>query len=122
MEAAMRMVGGGLGVASLPLPAVVHETRRRRLLAITVRDAEPLSRSLDLIHPRQRPLSAEAQGLLKTLRAAGRGNAPARPGRAPLQVRTGARVRRGRPLPPPQPYIPRRGSAAPPPAPRPWAA
>ena len=57
IEAAKRMVERGLGVAFLPLLAVVHEIRRRRLLAITVRDAEPLSRSLDLIHPRQRPLS-----------------------------------------------------------------
>src|SRR5256885_6139478 len=59
IEAAKRMVERGLGVAFLPLLAVVHEIRRRRLLAITVRDAEPLSRSLDLIHPRQRPLSPE---------------------------------------------------------------
>jgi DNA-binding transcriptional LysR family regulator len=77
IEAAKRMVERGLGVAFLPQIAVVHEIRRRRLLAITVRDAEPLSRSLDLIHPRQRPLSAEAQGLLKTLRAAVADAAPA---------------------------------------------
>jgi len=77
IEAAKRMVERGLGVAFLPQIAVVHEIRRHRLLAITVRDAEPLSRSLDLIHPRQRPLSAEAQGLLKTLRAAVADAAPA---------------------------------------------
>jgi hypothetical protein len=39
-------------------------------VAIEVANAEPLSRSLDVIHPRQRPLSAEALALLKTLRAA----------------------------------------------------
>jgi DNA-binding transcriptional LysR family regulator len=77
IEAAKRMVERGLGMAFLPQIAVVHEIRRHRLLAITVRDAEPLSRSLDLIHPRQRPLSAEAQGLLKTLRAAVADAAPA---------------------------------------------
>ena len=77
IEAAKRMVERGIGLAFLPQLAVVHEIRRRRLLAITVRDAEPLSRSLDLIHPRQRPLSAEAQGLLKTLRAAVAESAPA---------------------------------------------
>ena len=82
IEAAKRMVERGLGVAFLPQLAVVHEIRRRRLLAITVSDAEPLSRSLDLIHPRQRPLSAEAQGLLKTLRAAVAQVAPA--GRPPV--------------------------------------
>jgi DNA-binding transcriptional LysR family regulator len=70
IEAAKRMVERGIGLAFLPQLAVGQEIRRRRLLAITVRDAEPLSRSLDLIHPRQRPLGAEAQGLLKTLRAA----------------------------------------------------
>jgi DNA-binding transcriptional LysR family regulator len=62
------MVERGIGVAFLPQLAVGHEIRRRRLLAIEVRDAEPLSRSLDVIHPRQRPLGAEAQALLKTLR------------------------------------------------------
>jgi DNA-binding transcriptional LysR family regulator len=77
IEAAKRMVERGLGVAFLPQLAVGHEIRRHRLLAITVRDAEPLSRSLDLIHPRQRPLSPEAQGLLKTLRAAVAHAAPA---------------------------------------------
>jgi DNA-binding transcriptional LysR family regulator len=64
------MVERGIGLAFLPQLAVVHEIRRRRLLAIDIRDAEPLRRSLDVIHPRQRPLRAEAQALLKTLRAA----------------------------------------------------
>jgi DNA-binding transcriptional LysR family regulator len=70
IEAAKRMVERGIGVAFLPRLAVVHEIGRRRLLAINVRDAEPLSRSIDVIHPRQRPLSSEAQALLRTLRAA----------------------------------------------------
>jgi DNA-binding transcriptional LysR family regulator len=64
------MVERGIGLAFLPQLAVLNEIRRRRLLAIEVRDAEPLRRSLDVIHPRQRPLSADAQALLKTLRAA----------------------------------------------------
>jgi DNA-binding transcriptional LysR family regulator len=70
IEAAKRMVERGIGLAFLPQLAVVQEIRRRRLLAIDIRDAEPLSRSLDVIHPRQRPLSTPAQALLKTLRAA----------------------------------------------------
>jgi len=70
IEAAKRMVERGIGLAFLPQLAVGQEIRRRRLLAIDIRDAEPLSRSLDVIHPRQRPLSTEAQALLKTLRAA----------------------------------------------------
>jgi len=70
IEAAKRMVERGIGIAFLPQLAVGREIRRRELLAIHVRDAEPLSRSLDVIHPRQRPLGTEAQALLKALRAA----------------------------------------------------
>jgi DNA-binding transcriptional LysR family regulator len=92
IEAAKRMVERGIGVAFLPQLAVVHEIRRRRLLAIEVRDAEPLSRSLDAIHPRQRPLGAEAQALLRTLRAAV-GEAAVPP---PVQRRARARARTSR--------------------------
>jgi DNA-binding transcriptional LysR family regulator len=70
IEAAKRMVERGIGLAFLPLLAVVREIRRRQLLAVDVRDAEPIRRSIDVIHLRQRPLGAEAQGLLRTLRAA----------------------------------------------------
>jgi DNA-binding transcriptional LysR family regulator len=78
IEAAKRMVERGIGLAFLPQLAVVGEIRRRRLIAIEVRNAEPLSRSLDVIHPRQRPLGTEAQALLKTLRAAVAQTTPAR--------------------------------------------
>src|SRR5207249_6572507 len=70
IETAKRMVERGMGLAFLPHLAVVNEIRRRRLLSLELSDAEPLSRSLDVIHPRQRPLSHEARALLKTLRAA----------------------------------------------------
>jgi DNA-binding transcriptional LysR family regulator len=70
IETAKRMVERGMGLAFLPHLAVVHEIRRRQLVAVEIADAETLSRSLDVIHPRQRPLSAEALALLKTLRAA----------------------------------------------------
>jgi len=70
IETAKRMVERGMGLAFLPHLAVVHEIRRRRLVAVEVAAAETLSRSLDVIHPRQRPLSPEALALLKTLRAA----------------------------------------------------
>src|SRR5437773_4073369 len=70
IETAKRMVERGMGLAFLPHLAVVNEIRRRRLLSLELSDAEPLSRSLDVIHPRQRPLSHEALALLKTLRAA----------------------------------------------------
>jgi DNA-binding transcriptional LysR family regulator len=70
IETAKRMVERGMGLAFLPHLAVVHEIRRRSLVAVEIADAETLSRSLDVIHPRQRPLSPEALALLKTLRAA----------------------------------------------------
>jgi DNA-binding transcriptional LysR family regulator len=87
IEAAKRMVERGIGVAFLPQLAVVREISRRRLLAIDVRDAEPLSRSLDAIHPRQRPLGAEAQALLRTLRAAVGEAPPATPRRLRRRAR-----------------------------------
>ena len=70
IETAKRMVERGMGLAFLPHLAVSREIRRRTLVAIDILDAEPLSRSLDVIHPRQRPLSAEARALLQVLRAA----------------------------------------------------
>jgi DNA-binding transcriptional LysR family regulator len=70
IEAAKRMVERGIGLAFLPHLAVAHEIRRGRLVAIDVVDADPLARSLDVIHPRQRPLGAEATALLRVLRAA----------------------------------------------------
>jgi DNA-binding transcriptional LysR family regulator len=87
IEAAKRMVERGLGLAFLPQLAVLREIRRRRLVAVDIRDAEPLRRSVDVIHPRQRPLGTEAQALLRTLRAA-----VAQGGSPPLR----ARARSGR--------------------------
>jgi DNA-binding transcriptional LysR family regulator len=70
IETAKRMVERGMGLAFLPHLAVVREVQRGRLVAIEVRGAEPLSRSLDVIHPRQRPLGSEALALLRILRQA----------------------------------------------------
>jgi len=70
IETAKRMVERGLGLAFLPHLAVAGELRRARLVAIEIVDAEPLSRSLDLIHPRHRSLSPEALAFLQALRAA----------------------------------------------------
>ena len=87
IETAKRMVERGMGLAFLPLLAVAKEIRQKRLTAIEISDAEPLARSLDVIHPRQRPLSPEALALLTTLREAvtamtkpaARGATPRRP-------------------------------------------
>lgn len=69
IETAKRMVEQGMGLAFLPRLALAGEIRRRKFVPIEITDAEPLSRSLDVVHPRQRPLSAEALALLKTVRA-----------------------------------------------------
>jgi len=70
IETAKRMVERGIGLAFLPHLAVAKEIRRRSLVAIEIVDAKPISRSLDVIHPRQRPLSKEALALLQVLKAA----------------------------------------------------
>lgn len=70
IETAKRMVERGMGLAFLPHLAVAQEIRNGRLVAIDVVDAHRLSRSLDVIHPRQRPLSGEARALLQVFRAA----------------------------------------------------
>ena len=70
IETAKRMVERGIGLAFLAHLAVARELRRGTLVAIDVVDAEPLARSLDVIHPRQRPLSTEPTALLRALRAA----------------------------------------------------
>ncbi len=70
IETAKRMVERGMGLAFLPHLAVARELRRCTLVALHVVDAESLARSLDVIHPRQRPLSPEATALLRALRAA----------------------------------------------------
>jgi DNA-binding transcriptional LysR family regulator len=68
IETAKRMVERGLGLAFLPLIAVGPEVRRGELATVRLVNAEPLRRSLDLIHPRHRPLRAEAQSFLRVVR------------------------------------------------------
>lgn len=70
IETAKRMVERGLGLAFLPHLAVAREVRRGTLIPIEIVDADPLSRSLDVIHPRHRPLSTEALAFLRAVRTA----------------------------------------------------
>jgi DNA-binding transcriptional LysR family regulator len=70
IEASKRMIMRGLGLGFLPQIAVVHELARGELAAIEIVNAERLRRNLDVIHPRHRPLSKEAQAFLLLLRAA----------------------------------------------------
>ncbi|HZP16481.1 MAG TPA: LysR family transcriptional regulator [Terriglobales bacterium] len=68
IETAKRMVERGLGLAFLPLMAVGPEIRKGDLAPVKLINAEPLHRSLDLIHPRHRPLRAQAQSFLQVVR------------------------------------------------------
>jgi DNA-binding transcriptional LysR family regulator len=96
IETAKRMVERGLGLAFLPHLAVAREIRERHLVALDLADAEPLRRSLDVIHPRQRPLSTEARALLQVFRAAvGEVSAP------PSRSRGRGRKTRGQSAKPP---------------------
>jgi len=70
IETAKRMVERGLGVAFLPQLAVGREIRLRKLVMIKLLDAEPLGRSLDVIHPRRHPLRGQAQAFLRALKEA----------------------------------------------------
>jgi DNA-binding transcriptional LysR family regulator len=70
IEAAKRMVERGLGLAFLPHLAVARELRRKMLVALEVMDAEPLRRSLDVLHSRQRPLTSTALAFLHVVKSA----------------------------------------------------
>ena len=94
IEAAKRMVERGVGVAFLPHLAVAREIRERQLVAVRVEDAAPLSRSLDVIHPRHRPLSAEAVALLRVVKATAGDMARSRPSRVDTPPRRRSRSRR----------------------------
>ena len=70
IEAAKRMVERKLGFCFLPQIALTQELQRGELLAVKITNAEPLRRNIDVIHPRHRPLTRDAQALLRLLRAA----------------------------------------------------
>ncbi|MGO9127820.1 MAG: LysR substrate-binding domain-containing protein [Terriglobales bacterium] len=70
IETAKRMVERGLGLSFLPQLAVGREIRMRKLTTVKLLDAEPLQRSLDVIHPRRRPLRPEARAFLQMVKDA----------------------------------------------------
>lgn len=70
IEAAKRMVERKLGLSFLPQIAVAKELQQGKLAAIEIIDAEPLHRTLDIIHPRHRALTREAQSFLQLLQKA----------------------------------------------------
>lgn len=72
IETAKRMVERGLGLSFLPQLAVSREIRAHQLVTVKLVDAEPLQRSLDVIHPRRRPLRPEARAFLQMVRDAAR--------------------------------------------------
>jgi DNA-binding transcriptional LysR family regulator len=87
IETAKRMVNSGLGLSFLPRIAVGRELLTGKLRTMKIVDAEPLRRSLDVIHLRRRPLRAEARAFLQVVREAAsltgnsNGRPAARPGR-----------------------------------------
>ena len=70
IEAAKKMVERKLGLSFLPQIAVTTELRRGKLVAVEIINAEPLRRNLDVIHPRHRALSRDAQAFLLLLQSA----------------------------------------------------
>lgn len=68
IETAKQMVGRGMGLAFLPQIAIHHDLKIGRLRAVQILNAEPLSRSLDVVHPRHRALRREAADLVQLLR------------------------------------------------------
>jgi DNA-binding transcriptional LysR family regulator len=73
IEAAKRMVERKMGLSFLPQIAVSQELQRGKLVALEIVDVESLHRNLDVVSPRHRPLSKDAQaflGLLQTAAAA----------------------------------------------------
>src|SRR5215471_8690527 len=70
IETAKRMVERGLGLSFLPQMAVGWEIHARKLTTVKLLDAEPLRRSLDVIHPRHRPLRTEVRAFLQMIREA----------------------------------------------------
>src|SRR5260370_12642431 len=68
IETAKRMVDRGLGMAFLPQLAVGQELSSGELVTIKLLDAEPLRRSLDVIHSRHPPLRKEAQAFLQVIK------------------------------------------------------
>jgi DNA-binding transcriptional LysR family regulator len=70
IETAKRMVEQNMGLGFLPQIAILDELYQGKLSAITITDAEPLRRNLDVIHPRHRPMTREADAFLSLLRSA----------------------------------------------------
>jgi DNA-binding transcriptional LysR family regulator len=70
IEACKRMIERKLGLGFLPQISVIHELREGKLVTIQILNAETLRRNLDVIHPRHRPLTRDAQRFLHLLRTA----------------------------------------------------
>jgi DNA-binding transcriptional LysR family regulator len=78
IEAAKRMVERKLGLSFLPQIAVSRELRHGKLVAVEIADVEPLRRNLDVIYPRHRPLTRDAQALFQLLQTAANAETPMR--------------------------------------------
>lgn len=68
IETAKQMVGRGLGLAFLPKIAIHNDVQKGRLRTIDLVNAEPLRRSLDVVHARRRAVRREAADLIQQIR------------------------------------------------------
>jgi DNA-binding transcriptional LysR family regulator len=64
------MVERKLGLSFLPQIALTRELQQGKLVAVEIVNAEQLRRNLDVIHPRHRPLTKDAQAFLRLLQTA----------------------------------------------------
>jgi DNA-binding transcriptional LysR family regulator len=99
IETAKRMVERGLGLAFLPHLAVAPDLQSGTLTTIEIADAEPLRRSLDVVHPRHRSLSPDALAFLDALRTAVHDVEGTRRSGRPGRARAGGARTPGRPRP-----------------------
>ena len=83
IEACKRMIERKLGLGFLPQISVIHELREGKLVAIEIVNAETLRRNLDVIHPRRRPLTRDAQAFLHILRTAAANAVPLQKNKKP---------------------------------------
>ena len=72
------MVERKLGLSFLPQIAVTKELHQGKLVAIEIDNVEPLRRNLDVIYPRHRPLTRDAQALFQLLQTAADAETPIR--------------------------------------------
>jgi len=70
IQAAKGMVQRKLGLSFLPMIAISEDLRKGKLVAIDIVNSQRLRRTLDVIYPRHRPLTLDAQAFLQLVKTA----------------------------------------------------